>query len=144
MMMPANYSAIAENEMTYVVGGSLVDALPSVMTEANWKTFGTNLINVIGNTYVSKFVGNTLGVLFSGNYCFGGVTSNLFSKAQTMLTSTATTAGSDAKGGKWTGHGVLNTGLAVVGGLAAIYQMGFTNVKTYTANTIVGVNGKAV
>ena len=27
MMMPANFSAVAENEMTYVVGGSLVDVL---------------------------------------------------------------------------------------------------------------------
>ena len=29
MMMPANFSAVAENEMTYVVGGSLVDVLAS-------------------------------------------------------------------------------------------------------------------
>ena len=27
MMMPANYSAIAENEMTYVVGGGLLEAI---------------------------------------------------------------------------------------------------------------------
>ena len=32
MMMPANFSAVAENEMTYVVGGSLVDVLAPVMT----------------------------------------------------------------------------------------------------------------
>ena len=29
MMMPANYSAIAENEMTYVVGGGLLEAIGS-------------------------------------------------------------------------------------------------------------------
>ena len=30
MMMPANYSAIAETEMTYVVGGGLLEAIGSV------------------------------------------------------------------------------------------------------------------
>ena len=37
MMMPANFSAVAENEMTYVVGGSLVDVLAPVMTTENWQ-----------------------------------------------------------------------------------------------------------
>ena len=37
MMMPANFSAIAESEMTYVVGGaSLIDALGAV-TAPIWK-----------------------------------------------------------------------------------------------------------
>ena len=58
MMMPANYSAIAENEMTYVVGGGLIDAIGAVTapvwTAANVKTFNTNLVTIIGNSYVSK------------------------------------------------------------------------------------------
>ena len=37
MMMPANFSAVSENEMTYVVGGGLVDVLVPVMTEENWR-----------------------------------------------------------------------------------------------------------
>ncbi len=48
MMMPANYSAIAENEMTYVVGGGLLEAIGSVTAPvwgaANVKTFNTNLL----------------------------------------------------------------------------------------------------
>ena len=70
MMMPANYSAIAENEMTYVVGGGLLEAIGSVTAPvwgaANVKTFNTNLITIIGNSYVSKVLGATLGVMFSG------------------------------------------------------------------------------
>ena len=31
MMMPANYSVIAENEMTYVNGGALIDCFAPVM-----------------------------------------------------------------------------------------------------------------
>ena len=30
MMMPANYSVIAENEMTYVVGGGVIEAIGAV------------------------------------------------------------------------------------------------------------------
>ena len=63
MMMPANYSAIAENEMTYVVGGGLLEAIGSVTAPvwgaANVKTFNTNLITIIGNSYVSKVLGAT-------------------------------------------------------------------------------------
>lgn len=70
MMMPANYSAIAENEMTYVVGGGLLEAIGSVTAPvwgaANVKTFNTNLITIIGNSYVSKVLDATLGVMFSG------------------------------------------------------------------------------
>lgn len=70
MMMPANYSAIAENEMTYVVGGGLLEAIGSVTAPvwgaANVKTFNTNLITIIGNSYVSKVLGATLGIMFSG------------------------------------------------------------------------------
>ena len=70
MMMPANYSAIAENDMTYVVGGGLLEAIGSVTAPvwgaANVKTFNTNLITIIGNSYVSKVLGATLGVMFSG------------------------------------------------------------------------------
>ena len=70
MMMPANYSVIAENEMTYVVGGGLLEAIGSVTAPvwgaANVKTFNTNLITIIGNSYVSKVLGATLGVMFSG------------------------------------------------------------------------------
>ena len=68
--MPANYSAIAENEMTYVVGGGLLEAIGSVTAPvwgaANVKTFNTNLITIIGNSYVSKVLGATLGVMFGG------------------------------------------------------------------------------
>ena len=70
--MPANYSAIAENEMTYVVGGGLIDAIGAVTapvwTAANVKTFNTNLVTIIGNTYVDKVLKGTLGVIFNGDY----------------------------------------------------------------------------
>lgn len=73
MMMPANYSVIAENEMTYVNGGAnaIIDAIGSVTAPiwdlTNVKTFTTNLVTIIGNQFVDKFVNSTIGVVFSGN-----------------------------------------------------------------------------
>ena len=34
MMMPANFSAVSENEMTYVMGGSVADYLAPAMGAA--------------------------------------------------------------------------------------------------------------
>ena len=72
MMMPANYSVIAENEMTYVNGGaSFIEAIGAVTapiwTLDNVKTFNTNIVTLVGNTFLDKVVNQTIGVLFSGN-----------------------------------------------------------------------------
>lgn len=109
MMMPANYSAIAENEMTYVVGGaSLLEGLQKL---------GQNTWTIIGNTYVSKLVGATLGTMFSGNYKFGGVW--------------------NALGNVVTGNGkydFLNGAMQVVGLGAASHQLATVDVKNETAS----------
>ena len=69
--MPANYSVIAENEMTYVNGGAnFIDAIGAV-TAPIWtldsvKTFNTNIVTLVGNTFLSKVINQTVGVLFSG------------------------------------------------------------------------------
>ena len=78
MMMPANYSVIAENEMTYVNGGaSFIDAIGAVTAPiwdvTNVKTFSTNMVTLIGNKFIGKLVDGTLGVLFSGNTTWADV-----------------------------------------------------------------------
>ena len=72
MMMPANYSVIAENEMTYVNGGAnFIEAIGAVTAPIwgieNVKTFNTNIVTLVGNTFLKKVVDQTVGVLFSGN-----------------------------------------------------------------------------
>ena len=115
MMMPANYSVIAENEMTYVTGGGVIaNILPAVMTQANWKKFNTNLVMIIGNGFMGKFLKSTVETLFGSSYEFGDVTTGIFDG----LSSTATV------GGKVTPTGVLRAALQVVGGLASIYSLG--------------------
>ena len=128
MMMPANFSAVSENEMTSVMGGSVADYLTPVMTKNEWQNFSKNMVTIIGNSYLNNFVGNTLGTIFSGTYVPGAVASMFGSDISGIWnanfdgTSTKTKVLSGMKG-------VLNVGLNVVGNLAAIYNLGFGTVK---------------
>ena len=81
MMMPANFSAVAENEMTYVVGGSLVDVLAPAMTTANWQNVSANVGDLIGQgqhnkgygTFENNAWGLAVGALNAGMQILGGL-----------------------------------------------------------------------
>ena len=78
MMMPANYSVIAENEMTYVNGGaSFIDAIGAVTAPIwnldNVKAFSTNIVTLIGNNFITGTIQNTLGYVFSGHATKAGL-----------------------------------------------------------------------
>ena len=121
MMMPANYSVIAENEMTYVNGGALIDCFAPVMNSANWKTFNTNLIKIIGNSFMQPVIDATLGVVFGGNW--GNDT--LFGKDGSIS-------------GYYTGkQTVLNKIMGTLGGLATIYTLGTNDAKTKHNDSVV-------
>ena len=131
MMMPANFSAVSENEMTYVMGGSVADYLAPVMGTAEWKKFSTNLVTIIGNKYLQNFVNRTVGTIFSGVYGTQGTVLGGFASDITGIWGANYNAAKDAK---WTEKaaqgalGVLNCGLNIVGNLAAIYNLGFGTV----------------
>lgn len=128
MMMPANFSAVSENEMTYVMGGSVADYLAPVMGKKEWSNFSKNLVTIIGNSYLGNFLNNTLGVIFSGTYVPGGVLSNFGSDISGIWN--ANFDGTDTKSKILSGMaGVLNVGLNIAGNLAAIYNLGFGTVK---------------
>ncbi len=128
MMMPANFSAVSENEMTYVMGGSVADYLAPVMGKKEWSNFSKNLVTIIGNSYLNNFVGNTLGTIFSGTYVPGGVLSNFGSDISGIWN--ANFDGASTKTKVLSGmKGVLNVGLNIAGNLAAIYNLGFGTVK---------------
>ena len=70
MMMPANFTAV-NSEVVY--GGAdlftiLADTTAPIWNAANVKTFNTNLITLISNSFFQKTVNNTLGVMFGGNW----------------------------------------------------------------------------
>lgn len=105
MMMPANFSVIAENELTYVVGGSAV---------TDWaKQFNTNVVTMIGNTYVEKLVNVTLGTMFSGSWGSNGTQSIGDAISNTFF---GKRFGKDMTG--------FNKVMQAVGLGAAVYQLG--------------------
>ena len=113
MMMPANFSAIAENELVYVVGGSAV---------TDWaKTFNTNMVTIVGNSFVEKLVKSTLGTMFSGSWGDGNG----------LLDNFSNTFFPDNYSG-------LNSVMSAVGLGAAVYQLG----TTATGSNIAGDHKK--
>lgn len=121
MMMPANFSAVAENEMTYVVGGSLVDVLAPAMTTANWQNVSTNVIKIVGNAFLAKHTTNLLGELFDGNYVPGDVIGYSIKNLDKAYNKGYGTFENNAWG---LAVGALNAGMQVLGGLSAIYTLG--------------------
>ena len=131
--MPANFSAVAENEMTYVIGGGIVDVLAPVLTEADWKRFNTNLVTIIGNSYMEKFINNTLGVVFSGTY---GIKNGVFATYGNRVKGIwgSNYVDGDNKTKFLTGSkGVLNVALDIIGNAGAIYNLATGTVKNAAA-----------
>ena len=128
MMMPANFSAVAENEMTYVVGGSLVDVLAPVMTTENWQNVSANVIKIVGNSFLDAYTNSILGQLFDGNYVPGDV----IGFSVTNLDK-AYNKGYNTFGGNWGfAVGALNAGMQILGGLSAIYTLGSGSIGLET------------
>ena len=137
MMMPANFSAISENEMTYVNGGaSLADILAPELKVENWQKFNQNMVTIIGNSFMSKYIGNTVGVLFGGSYRPGAL-GNAWLTGVKGAYGTGSAAGFGKHDGELTAgdkflngaNGVLNAGLRMVGSAAAIYNLATGTVK---------------
>ena len=128
MMMPANFSAVAENEMTYVVGGSLVDVLAPVMTTENWQNVSANVIKIVGNSFLAKYTNDVLSQLFDGNYIPGDVIGYSVKKLDK-----AYNKGYNTFGGNWGfAVGALNAGMQILGGLSAIYTLGSSSIGLET------------
>ena len=126
MMMPANFSAISENEMTYVNGGAnFIDAIGAVTAPIwnldNVKAFSTNIVTLIGNNFVTSTIQNTLGYVFNGHA----------TKAD-LGTMFGTVAGADKfKAGQY-GDGIAQ----ILGSAAAIYNLATGTVKNAASENV--------
>ena len=142
MMMPANYSVIAENEMTYVNGGAnFIDAIGAVTAPiwdvTNVKTFSTNIVTLIGNKFIGKLVDGTLGVLFSGNTTWGDVKA-----APKKLFSTGNGIGDDIANFLGLTAAAYNLGRVDVANKASSASIGMTQGDGKTHVVIDGINIK--
>ena len=142
MMMPANFSAVAENELTYVVGGaSLVDYLAPVMTAQNWQNVSANVIKIVGNTFLRTYVSSAFDSVFDGNYVPGDFIGGVWNTVHRAYDKGTHIYGNGAWGAAL---GILNAGLSVVGGLAAIYTLGSEPIELEVsqAEVTTGLNSK--
>ena len=153
MMMPANFSAISENEMTYVNGGaSLADILAPSLEVKNWQKFNTNMVTIIGNSFIKDTLGSTLGVAFSGvwgektgvkNADGDEIKVRIFGKDGAMHN----WLGSKDDAYLGNGHKMsgLNKFMQGVGVLSAVYTLGTSTAKSYVGEADpFGVTGGAV
>ena len=141
MMMPANYSVIAENEMTYVNGGAnFIDAIGAVTAPiwdvTNVKTFSTNMVTLIGNKFIGKLVDGTLGVLFSGNTTWADVKA-----APKALFSTGNGIGDDIANFLGLTAAAYNLGRVDVANKASSASIGMTKGDGKTHVVIDGIVG---
>ena len=126
MMMPANFSAVAENELTYVVGGaSLVDYLAPAMKAENWQNVSANVIKIVGNTFLNSYATAAFNSVFDGNYVPGDFIGGVFNTVHRAYDKGAHTYSNGAWGA---GLGILNAALSIAGGLSAIYTLGSGSV----------------
>ena len=133
--MPANFSAISENEMTYVNGGaSLAEILAPELKPENWQKFNTNMVTIIGNSFLGKYVENTVGVLFDGEYVPGDLGKAWFQGVNGAYGTGKGQVGNVTESEGFNkflagSNGVLNAGLRMVGSAAAIYNLATGTVK---------------
>ena len=138
--MPANFSAISENEMTYVNGGaSLAEILAPELKLEQWLNFNKNMVTIIGNSFLGDYVSNTVGQLFNGAYKPGNLGKAWWNNTVVGAYNSgygAVTGGNGPDAGMTLGNpalgalnGALNVGLRLAGSAAAIYNLATANVK---------------
>ena len=149
MMMPANFSAISENEMTYVNGGAgLAEILAPSLELKDWQKFNQNMVTIIGNSFMSSYIKNTVGVLFGGAYKPGAL-GNAWLTGVKGAYGTGSAAGFGKHEGELTAgdkflngaNGVLNAGLRMVGSAAAIYNLATGTVKNDASEKVWTIAG---
>ena len=136
MMMPANFTAV-NSEVVY--GGAdlfsiLADTTAPVWNAANVKKFNTNLITLVSNSFFTKTVDNTLGVMFGGNW--GGDDGvKIFGDDGELKKNIY----GDVNGNEMTfGNKVMRT----LGMASVAYTLGTTDAKVGFNDAVYGINGK--
>ena len=141
MMMPANFTAV-NSEVVY--GGAdlfsiLADTTAPVWNAANVKKFNTNLITLVSNSFFTKTVDNTLGVMFGGNWGKDG--DKIFGEEGSLNQNVF---------GLWNEAGDTRTDdmtfgnkvMQVLGMASVAYTLGTTDTKVSFNDAVYGINGK--
>ena len=141
MMMPANFTAV-NSEVVY--GGAdlfsiLADTTAPVWNAANVKKFNTNLITLVSNSFFTKTVDNTLGVMFGGNWGKDG--DKIFGE-EGSLNQNVFGLWNEAYDTRTDDMTFGNKVMQVLGMASVAYTLGTTDAKVGFNDAVYGINGK--
>ena len=142
MMMPANFTAV-NSEVVY--GGTdlftiLADTTAPIWNAANVKKFNTNLITLISNSFFTKTVDNTLGVMFGGNW--GGDNGEKIFGEEGSLNQNVFGLWNEAGDTRTDDMTFGNKVMQVLGMASVAYTLGTTDAKVGFNDAVYGINGK--
>ena len=91
------------------------------MKAENWQNVSTNVIKIVGNTFLKNYVSSAFDSVFDGNYVPGDFIGGIFNTVHRAYDKGFHTYGNTQWGAAL---GILNAGLSIAGGLSAIYTLG--------------------
>ena len=139
MMMPANFTAV-NSEVVY--GGAdllsiLADTTAPIWGKSNVKTFNTNLLTILSNTFTTPLVKSTLGVMFGGQW---GDEDNgdkkIFGDEGAWKENFYMSGDTEMNG--------FNKVMRTLGAAAAVYTLGTTPVKNVISEKMIKIDGTFV
>ena len=95
------------------------------MKAENWQNVSTNVIKIVGNTFLNNYVSSAFDSVFDGNYVPGDFIGGIFNTVHRAYDKGFHTYGNTQWGAAL---GILNAGLSIAGGLSAIYTLGSGSV----------------
>lgn len=144
MMMPANFTAV-NSEVVY--GGAdlfsvLADTTAPIWNASNVKTFNTNVIKLISNSFFANTVNSTLGVMFSGNW---GEDNKIFGDEGSLKKNIFTTYKEDSNGNPVVDVDDMTFGnkvMRTLGMASVLYTLGTTDAKVGFNDKVMGAFGE--
>lgn len=144
MMMPANFTAV-NSEVVY--GGAdlfsvLADTTAPIWNASNVKTFNTNVIKLISNSFFADTVNSTLGVMFSGNW---GEDNKIFGDEGSLKKNIFTTYKEDSNGNPVVDVDDMTFGnkvMRTLGMASVLYTLGTTDAKVGFNDKVMGAFGE--
>lgn len=144
MMMPANFTAV-NSEVVY--GGAdlfsvLADTTAPIWNASNVKTFNTNVIKLISNSFFAATVNSTLGVMFSGNW---GEDNKIFGDEGSLKKNIFTTYKEDSNGNPVVDVDDMTFGnkvMRTLGMASVLYTLGTTDAKVGFNDNVMGAFGE--
>ncbi len=144
MMMPANFTAV-NSEVVY--GGAdlfsvLADTTAPIWNASNVKTFNTNVIKLISNSFFAPTVNSTLGVMFSGNW---GEDNKIFGDEGSLKKNIFTTYKEDSNGNPVVDVDDMTFGnkvMRTLGMASVLYTLGTTDAKVGFNDKVMGAFGE--